>query len=91
MIKKTLMVVFCATILLLIPFSTLAGPEIVLMNDPPFEDPDGPLEGGLDDIQDWVHVANALVFLGVMKIGISENEISDFDGIIHIIYEESIT
>ena len=62
MIKKALLVGFCISMLLLIQYPVSAIQETIPINDP-FEDPDGPLEGGLDDLSDWNNLLNAGFFI----------------------------
>ncbi|RLF57492.1 MAG: hypothetical protein DRN27_07695 [Thermoplasmata archaeon] len=85
MIGKSILVCICTTLLILMSFPTMAEPEILNVNDPPFEDPDGPREGGLDDATDFIHLAKALLVLRTMNVAINETQISDFDNIIHLI------
>ena len=71
--RKIIFGIFSAIIIILLPISTTAGPT------DPFYDPDGPYEGGLDDLSDWIHLADGIAVLGI--IGINQNEIKDFDEI----------
>lgn len=70
---------------MLIPFSTLAGPEIALMNEPTYEDPDGPLEGGLDDLQDWIHLANGILLLGYYGKKLLITDVRDMDTLLTVV------
>ena len=65
------MVGICTTLLLAIPFTSLAVtpkqlvPEYRKITPTPNDDPDGPYAGGLDDITDWI---NLLSFIGNLLI-----------------------
>jgi len=71
MIKKTLLIGFCISILLLLQFPVSAIQENIPINDP-FEDPDGPLEGGLDDISDWNYLLDAGFFIYTIVKGLKD-------------------
>jgi len=72
--KKALLVGFCISILLLLQYPVLAMQENIPINDP-FEDPDGPLEGGLDDPSDWNYLLNAGFFIYVLLKGINDKSL----------------
>jgi len=84
-IKKALLVGFCITILLLFQYPVSAIQENIPINDP-FEDPDGPLKGGLDDAKDFVHLADGVFWLTTLGISINQNDIPDIDGIFHLFF-----
>ena len=85
MIKKALLVGFCISILLLLQFPVSALQEDTPVNDP-FEDPDGPLKGGLDDAKDFVHLADGIFWLTTIGVSINQTDISDMNGIFHLFF-----
>ncbi|PNX50672.1 MAG: hypothetical protein BV456_05860 [Thermoplasmata archaeon M8B2D] len=85
MIKKVLLVGFCITMLLLLQFPVSAIQENIPVNDP-FEDPDGPLKGGLDDAKDFIHLTYGIFWLKTIGVSIDQTDISDMDGMFHLIF-----
>ena len=80
MLKKTILSIICAGIILLVPYTAIAG-----NSDPPFEDPDGPTQGGLDDLKDLEHLAIGVGIIVIVRRNIDINDIPDIDGIIELI------
>ena len=81
MLKKTILSIICAGIILLVPYSAIAG-----NTDDPFEDPDGPTKGGLDDFVDYVHLANGIGIITMLGFGIDEERILLIDGVLDLFY-----
>jgi hypothetical protein len=60
--KKIIIVGLCTLFLLGLPFTSVAQSSLTIVKNP-FNDPDGPYDGGLDDITDWENLIRGIAML----------------------------